>query len=309
MLNIEIEPTKWLKLLVALYADDTLIVSDTPEYFQRSLNSFYNYCKEWKLSINMSKSKVVIFGARNINDYHFHINNLSLEIIDRYKYLGVLFTSNGSFATTRKHLIEQAKKAMHIMYMKINNLDLPIDLQLKLFDHTVLPILTYASEIWGFENLNDIEKVHNEFLRKITKSRKSTPLYMLYAELGRYPISIIIKSRMIGFWNRLIIGKNSKLSYLIYRYMLNNNQSFKWTQSIKDILISVGRPDLFNFQLNVTHKSINKIIKRTLIDQYIQTWHTDVLKTNKGRTYFLFKKNTDFENYLIKLPRNLSHNI
>ena len=40
---------------------------------------------------------------------------------------------------------------MHLLFMRANNLDLPLDLQLKLFDNTVLPILTYGSEIWGYE--------------------------------------------------------------------------------------------------------------------------------------------------------------
>ena len=45
------------------------------------------------------------------------------------------------------------------------------------------------------------------FLRRITKTKNSTPHYMLYAELGRHPIDITIKSRMIGFWNRIVTGK------------------------------------------------------------------------------------------------------
>lgn len=77
--------------------------------------------------------------------------------------------------------------------MRINNLDLPIDLQLKLFDSTILPIMTYGREIWGYENLQMCERIHNSFLRSITKCRNSTLLYMLYGELGRYPIEIFIK--------------------------------------------------------------------------------------------------------------------
>ena len=49
-------------------------------------------------------------------------------------------------------IAEQAKKAMYLLFMRINNLNLPLDLQLKLFDQTVMPILCYASEIFGFEN-------------------------------------------------------------------------------------------------------------------------------------------------------------
>ena len=82
---------------------------------------------------------------------------------------------------------------MHLLFVRINNLNLPIDFQLKLFDNTVLPILTYACEVWGYEDNKIIERVHTEFLRnKNTKTRKSTPLYMLYGGLGIYPIQITI---------------------------------------------------------------------------------------------------------------------
>ena len=86
---------------------------------------------------------------------------------------------------------------MIILFTRINNLDIPIDLQLERFDHTVFPILTYA---WGYENLEIIEKVHNEFLRKITIAWKSTHT------------QITIKSRVVGFWNRLSHGKERKFS-------------------------------------------------------------------------------------------------
>ena len=63
---------------------------------------------------------------------------------------------------------------MCLLYKRIYNLHLPNDLQLKLFDHTISPILSYGSELCSYENTDIIEKVHLEFLRKITKSRKST---------------------------------------------------------------------------------------------------------------------------------------
>ena len=81
---------------------------------------------------------------------------------------------------TRKHLSQQAKKAMNILYQRIYNLDLPLDICLKLFDQTITPILTYSSETEGYENTDIIEKIHTEFLRKITKLKeKHTPVYAL----------------------------------------------------------------------------------------------------------------------------------
>ena len=51
-------PQQWLKLLIILYADDTLIVSDDEKDFQKALNSFSEYCKTWKLNVNLNKSNV-----------------------------------------------------------------------------------------------------------------------------------------------------------------------------------------------------------------------------------------------------------
>ena len=172
-----------------------MILASDPDSFQKCLDDFNDYCNDWKLKINVNKSKVLIFGFRNYNAFSFKIGNQNLEIIDSYKYFGIYFTKNGSFLNARKHLTEQAHKALHLLYTRINNLAHTTDLQLNLFEHTVLPIMTYASEIWGFENVQIFERIHAAFLRKITKT--STPHYMLYSELERYPIEIIIKARIV----------------------------------------------------------------------------------------------------------------
>ena len=63
------------------------------------------------------------------------------------------------------------------------------------------------------------------FLRKVTKCRKSTSLNMLFAELGHYPLEIVIISRIIGFWNRLIHAEQSRIAYILYLVLKNNNKS------------------------------------------------------------------------------------
>ena len=52
----------YLKSLVLLYADDTVIFGIDPHSYQENLNSFYKYCELWKLHINYNKTKIIIFG-------------------------------------------------------------------------------------------------------------------------------------------------------------------------------------------------------------------------------------------------------
>jgi hypothetical protein len=58
-------------------------------------------------------------------------------------------------------LKNQARKALYCLYRKLRNISIPIDLQFKLFDTLMLPILTYGSEIWGLNIINNTQIKHN----------------------------------------------------------------------------------------------------------------------------------------------------
>jgi len=290
-----------LKILILLYADDTVLLAEDPIKLQNCLNDFVQYCDTWNLNINISKTKVLIFGTRVDRNYSFKIGDTALEIVKSYKYLGTFFAKSGSFLTTRKHLAQQARKALHLLYKRIYNLNLPIDLIFKLFDNTITPILTYSSEIWGYEDCTLVEKIHCEFIRKVLHLRKSTPLYMLYAESCRYPIEITIKSRMIGYWNRLITGKQSKIAFRIYKYMLNlPDFESKWIKKVKSILVDTGRNDIWLHQNGIRDTTVKYKIKDILLGQNVQSWHTSLANSSKGINYSLIKNNMNLESYLLK---------
>ena len=50
---------------------------------------------------------------------------------------------------------------------KAKKLQLSVDIQCHLFDHLILPILLHGSEIWGYEDISQIEVLHRKFLRTI----------------------------------------------------------------------------------------------------------------------------------------------
>ena len=118
---------------------------------------------EWKLKINPNKTTVIVFGTnkREIRNFNFTIAGNNIEIVDSYKYLGVYFSSNGSFFTKLVHSLYPKPGKLCICYIKV--FTTYIDLQLKLFDHTISPIVSNGSELWSNENTDIIEKVHLEF--------------------------------------------------------------------------------------------------------------------------------------------------
>ena len=78
----------FLKLYLLLYADYTVILSETPEGLQNALNTFEIYCNMWKLTVNLNKTKVVVFSKRKSNKHNFYMYNKQIEIQDFNTYLG-----------------------------------------------------------------------------------------------------------------------------------------------------------------------------------------------------------------------------
>ena len=70
----------YFKMYVILYADDTIIVSDNAESFQSCLDTFYAYCVDWKLTVNESKTKIIIFGARKTENLVLNLARQFLKL-------------------------------------------------------------------------------------------------------------------------------------------------------------------------------------------------------------------------------------
>ena len=166
------EFTIFIILFLLLYADDTIILSDNAKEFQNILKAFNEYCKKWKLKINISKTKIIIFGSIGNQHFSFKFDDEEIEIAKEFKYLGVLFTKNGRFVQHIKNVSKLANKSMHLLRKRIVNLHLPVDCQMKLFDQTIVPILLYGSEVTGFEILQPLEKNSSRLFARHIKNEK-----------------------------------------------------------------------------------------------------------------------------------------
>ena len=230
----------YLKLIILLYADDTVIFSDSEDGLQYALNTFNEYCDKWRLTVNAAKTKIIIFNSRGRPKptTKFTLKGADIEIINEYKYLGIYFSQSGAFVTAKKHIAEQANKAVFSLIKNTKKLSLPFDIQIDLFEKTVKPILLYGCEIWGVGNNDVIERVQLNYFKQILGLKKSTPSYMLYGEIGIMPLEVDIHTRIISFWSKLIENNPSyKLSSMMYniKYSLSNETRIKskWIEYVK----------------------------------------------------------------------------
>ena len=96
-----------------LFADDLVLMSSSANGLQNSLNNLARYCSDWELSLNINKSKVIIFNSTSVvKDKHsFYFRDKTLDIVASYTYLGLTLTSNGSFKLAMVSLRSKALRA------------------------------------------------------------------------------------------------------------------------------------------------------------------------------------------------------
>jgi len=146
-----------------------------------------------------------------------------LEKVNEYKYLGLIFNSNGKLNSASHNLAQKGRKAYFGLRLKFqfgNNLS--VNNWLILYDSIISPIMTYGSEIWiSYFNINldnihvlPFEKSQNMMMKNIFGFHGKTSNLALHAELGLFPLCFKPFKLMLRYYTRLIqLEENNHSKY------------------------------------------------------------------------------------------------
>ena len=72
------------------WADDLVLIFKTKEELQELLNILNKYSADWKMKVNIEKTKVVIFNKQGwaLKGEKLYYRNNCLENVKYFKYLG-----------------------------------------------------------------------------------------------------------------------------------------------------------------------------------------------------------------------------
>ena len=91
------------------YADDLVLMSETPEGLQKMLKCVERWCKKWRMNVNVEKSKIVHFRGKRVrrSNFMFQFGESNFEYVCKYKYLGILLDEFMDFNSCASHLADQ----------------------------------------------------------------------------------------------------------------------------------------------------------------------------------------------------------
>jgi hypothetical protein len=204
------------ELLCLMYADDLALLSLSAAGLRRQMAILEDYAKRWGLTINVAKTKAMVFSSRKVRgaveEVQLECAEGQVEVVDSFKYLGVDFHCASSFggyaAPTRR---TSGRKAMHNTVRRMSTLKLSAPkVQYRLFDVMVETVLSYGAEVWAPELLckdpcaNPCEKVQLAYLRRVLGVRKGTANRVVLAESGQWPLALRWAKRTVKFYNRVV---------------------------------------------------------------------------------------------------------
>ena len=183
----------------------------------------------------------------------FTYDELEVEIVRKFTYLGIVFTTGGSFSETQNALAGQALKAIYKLKSYVYKFsDIKISHMLDLFDKLILPILNYGAEVWGFAESKVIERVHLQYCKHLLGVKAQTQNDFIYGELGRFPLQLCRINSIIRFWFKIIECPFEKYIKIVYNKLYENLDRYpnkkSWAKSVKNILENLGFNDVWLHQ-------------------------------------------------------------
>ena len=205
-----------------LYADDTVIyhtdmnVNISKATLEKDLKKFTNWCNGNVLTINIKKSKYVMYGlksqTRKIVNHDLLMNNNKLDKVSSYNYLGVHLDMNLNF---HKYLQICVQRTTYKIYM-LSKVRRYIDFNtaLTIYKTMILPILEYGDVAYDNSDLQLLDKLQvlqNRALRICLNRQEHVPVVRMHQDckIAKFKARRITHLRMFMYkqkYNELIVN-------------------------------------------------------------------------------------------------------
>ena len=242
------------KLIWELYIYTVLPVKfynrfHTHNHVKKNKGSFWVWAQPMGDDVTMQHCLFQTEPKANLSwkDYSGNIsfNNEKIELVREYKYLGNIIRSTTTnkqdiFGLNYTYLRDRANRAMFTVLQRLKSIETPPpEIMFHIFDTLIMPILTYGSDIWGYNKvaITILDKVFLRSVRCTLGIKCTTSNIIVLCECGRMPPSVMCTINTLCFLNRLMCMDGDSLAKQVHDELQHlTDQGFDtWVSSIRKI--------------------------------------------------------------------------
>lgn len=287
---------------IVQYADDTCLIvkASNLDELKIKTNTVLSRVEQWssanKLTINQNKTKAIIISPKVnkcLNDISLTINNSPIQIVNSFKYLGVILDNKLSF---KDHIINLGKKiARSVGIISKLRHYFPSKILLKLYFTLIHPHLMYGILVWGSTYKTYSKKIaslQNKALRLVTNNfnYNSGSASSMYKQLN------ILK---------LLDIYNYEVATFMYKFSINETPNTFTNYFAKtDTVHSTGTRQRSAGNFCIPRFRTSKL-QRSIKYQGVKIWHSISLEIQKSASFKIFSKkykNCLLSEYVSSIP-------
>ena len=138
---------------VRLYADDVVLYTnvissnESNSTLQTDLDRLTQWCKDWKMSINVDKCAIMRMSRRKgVVEPKYYLNDLEVRVVQDFKYLGVHISNTCNWQKHINHIT--CKGNQMLRFIKRNFKGCPQAVKKNVYTALVRPLVEYACCVW-----------------------------------------------------------------------------------------------------------------------------------------------------------------
>ena len=214
-------------LTLLLFADDIILVAESPEDLQKLLKEVEVFSKDVKMKFSTEKSKIMIINQDQEERVNFKwkMNENELEIVQEYKYLGIKVENKG-LKKEENSLRAKAEKQMGILKASSTFRINKYEITRGIWKGVAVPTILYGIEVFevNARDCQGLETVQNRAARLGLGANRYAPSETLRGEMGWSSFGERINKAKIKYFSRLKYMEETRWAKKIMRWRQENSK-------------------------------------------------------------------------------------
>ncbi|TWW57747.1 R2DM Retrovirus-related Pol polyprotein from type II retrotransposable element [Takifugu flavidus] len=210
-----------LRIASLLFADDVVLLASSARDLQLSLDRFAAACEAAGMRISTSKSEAMVLNRKKV-ECLLRVKEEILPQVEEFKYLGVLFTSEGRMEREIDRRIGAASTVMRALHRSVVvKRELSRKAKLSIYRSIFVPTLTYGHELWVMteRTRSRVQAAEMSFLRRVAglSLRDRVRSSAIREELGVESLLLRVERSQMGWLGHLVRMPPGRLPGEVFR--------------------------------------------------------------------------------------------
>ena len=259
--NLGIKLNEGDKIGCLLWMDDVAFIAENREELQEMLDITEKISMKYRIKFGEEKSKIIKIGKK-LPQHDFYLGRMKLGYCEKYKYLGVMFSSKNNMDEHLKETKKKVEAAYNTAMAIAGSTDLKnVELKViwEMIEICILPIITYGWEATTPRKSDEkqLKQMMDNIIKRVLITPPGTPWEPLYIETGIHEVGLTIKRNRINYMDKMEKSQNNILK------MIRDNHSPKgwWKNNSEERQNITGEPEQETPSGGTTHPKKNKKIQ------------------------------------------------